>query len=236
MNYIPYIFFSLAPSVIWLLFFLKKDKLPESNKMILKIFLFGILIAIPTALVEIGLTEEISALTLPSFISQIIYTFIGIALIEEIFKYWVVKKNIIGHPEMDEPVDLMIYMIVAALGFAALENLLILLPLSNPFLFAEIAVLSIFRFVGATFLHALCSGLIGYFMATAIAGHKKKKFQTVGAGIIIAILLHGLYDFSIMELEGNFKFLIPVIILLGLIFFVTWGFKKVKTLKSVSKI
>lgn len=236
MSYPLYIFFGLAPSIIWLLFFLRKDNHPESNRMVIKIFLYGMLAAVPAALIEIGFFEKMNFLQLPVSLVQIIYVFIGIALTEEMMKYYVVRKKVMRHSEMDEPVDIMLYMIISALGFAALENLLILLPLSNPFLFLETAVLSGFRFVGATFLHALCSGLIGYFIAISISGPKRKRIRTFGLGIALAVLLHGLYDFSIIQLEGNFKLAIPIMILLGLTVFVSWGFRKVKKLKSVSKI
>ncbi len=49
MNYPIYIFFGLAPSFIWLLFFLRKDAHPESNPMILKIFFYGMLAAFPSS-------------------------------------------------------------------------------------------------------------------------------------------------------------------------------------------
>ena len=58
MNYPIYIFFGLAPSVIWLLFYLRKDVHPESNKMILKIFLYGMIIAVIAAFVEISISES----------------------------------------------------------------------------------------------------------------------------------------------------------------------------------
>ena len=58
MNYLFYIIFALAPSVIWLLFFLRKDSHPESNRMILTVFLLGILAAIPAALIETGFLKK----------------------------------------------------------------------------------------------------------------------------------------------------------------------------------
>lgn len=228
------IFFGLTPSVIWLLFFLKKDRLPESKRMILKIFFYGMLATIPTALLELGFFKEAGLLNLPPLLFAFIYAFLGISFTEEILKYLVVKKMVINHHEFDEPIDTMIYMIVAALGFAALENLLILLPMSANFRFFEVAFVSIFRFVGATFLHALCSGLIGYYMAMSFY-QTKNRFRLAAKGILIATLLHGLYDFSIMKIEGSFKFLMPVIILMGLIIFVTIVFRRVKKLKSVCK-
>ncbi len=236
MNYPLYVFFGLAPSIIWLFFFLRKDSHPESNRMIIRIFFYGMLAAVPAALIEIGFLEQLKSLALPVRWLQLIYIFIGIAFTEEFMKYVVVRKKVKGHPEMDEPVDLMLYMIISALGFAALENLLILLPLSNPFLFFETAVLSGFRFVGATLLHALCSGLLGYFIALSFFATRKRRFFLLSQGVITVTLLHGLYNFSIIEMAGNFKLIIPVIILTSLAIFVTLGFRKVKKLKSVCKI
>jgi RsiW-degrading membrane proteinase PrsW (M82 family) len=232
MNYPLFIFFSLTPSIIWLLFFLRKDVHPEAKGMILKIFFYGMVAAIPAALMEIGFAGLLDAWGIPSFLRQIIYIFLGIALIEEILKFLVVKKNVFCCSEFDEPVDVILYMIIAALGFAALENFLILFPLSNPLHFFETFMVSTFRFVGATFLHALCSGVIGYFLALSFF-EAKNKFGLASMGIIMAVLLHGLYDFSIMKIESNLKFVIPIIILVGLAIFVSWGFKKVKKLKSV---
>ncbi|MFH1423394.1 MAG: PrsW family intramembrane metalloprotease [Candidatus Nealsonbacteria bacterium] len=228
------IFFGLAPSFIWLLFFLNKDKLPESKQMILKIFFFGMLATIPTALIELGFYETTAAFRLPPLLFIIFYAFLGIGFTEEILKYLVVKKMVLRNREFDEPVDTMLYMIIAALGFAALENLLILLPMIAHFRFFEAALVSIFRFVGATFLHALCSGLLGYYLALSFFRTKDKIKLTI-KGIFLATLLHGLYDFSIMEIEGIFKFILPMMILAGLIIFVTVGFQKVKKLKSICK-
>ena len=234
MNYPIYIFFGLAPSIIWLLFFLRKDSHPESNSMILKVFFFGMLAAFPAALIELGFAEALQSLKLPSFITEIIYVFFGIALIEEFFKYFVVKKKVIKNSECDEPTDIMLYMIISALGFAALENLIVLLPLVNPFLFFDTFVVSSFRFVGATFLHALASGIFGYFMVLSFF-EKKNKTKLFLKGLFFAVFLHGLYDFSIIKIDNGLKFAIPVAILIALIVFVSMGFKKVGKLSSVCK-
>ena len=202
--------------------------------MILKVFFFGMLAALPAALIELGFAAALQPLKLPLFITEIIYIFFGISLIEELFKYLVVKKKVIKNSECDEPTDIMLYMIISALGFAALENLLILLPLASPFQFFETFVISSFRFVGATFLHALASGVFGYFIALSFL-EKKNKTKLFLKGLIAAVFLHGLYDFSIIEIDNGFKFAIPVTILIVLIVFVSMGFKKVEKLKSICK-
>jgi len=190
------------------------------------------LAAIPAALLELGFSEQIALLKIPYLLSQIFYVFLGIALVEEGVKYLVIKKKVLRDPEFDEPVDAMLYMIIAALGFAALENLLILLPLNTTFQLFETAVISTVRFVGATFLHALCSGLIGYYIALSFL-QPKNRARVVAQGIGLAVLLHGLYNFSIMKIEGNSKFIIPIVILIGLAVFISLGFKRVKKLKSI---
>lgn len=229
------IFFGLAPSVIWLLFFLRKDHLPESKRMILKIFFYGMLVTVPTALLELGFFEKVGGLNLSPLLFAILYAFLGIGFVEEMLKYLVVKKMVLRHHEFDEPVDTMLYMIIAALGFAALENLLILLPMSAHFQFFEAAFISVFRFIGATFLHALCSGLLGYYLALSFF-RTKDRIKLAIKGMFWATLLHGLYDLSIMRVEGSLKFILPMIILMGLIIFVTIGFQRVKKLKSICKI
>ena len=118
MIYLIYLFFGLAPSIVWLLFFLRKDAHPESNRMVLRIFLYGVLIALPALFVEIGLSQTFSKIPLSKSIIAILNIFLGVAFIEEFFKYLVVREKVLKDPELDEPIDLILYMIISALGFA----------------------------------------------------------------------------------------------------------------------
>ena len=238
MNYVFYIIFALAPSIIWLLFFLRKDSHPESNRMILIVFLLGMLVAIPAALIEAGGFWLLQNLRIPSILFSILSIFLLVALVEEVSKYLVVKIKVLDHPEFDEPVDTMLYMIIAALGFGAVENILILSPISGgslQFQFFETLTISSFRFVGATFLHALSSATLGYFLAISFR-QSTQKLKLLTLGFLLAIFLHGLYNFSIMKIAGSIRFLLPIIILVGLAIFVSLGFKRLKKLTSVCKI
>ncbi len=212
--------------------------------MILKIFFYGVLITVPVFFIQIGLSQLTDKLSDLGFFSNfpividIIKWFIIIALIEETLKYVVVKLSILGSPELDEPLDIMLYMVVAALGFAALENVLYLFSPDNASLSQTIqtaAVLSFIRFVGATFLHTLCSALVGYFLALAsLRANKKILFTFIG--IILATLLHGFYDFSIIIAPSPFNFIIPVMIIAGLAIFIMYDFDEVKKIKGICKI
>ena len=239
MSYPFYILFGILPSIIWLLFYLRKDVHPEPKSEVIKIFFWGMLIAIPAVFLEMGIFQAFGKLGeffhWSHFLIAIFNIFIGVALIEEVLKYLVVREGILKNPEFDEPIDLVLYMIIAALGFAALENILILFRLGPAFLFSQALEISALRFLGATFLHALCSGTLGFFLAISFfETSKRRQFFSLGLGI--SIVLHGFYNFSILKIEGPFQFLIPIMILVGLAAFLSFGFKKLKKLKSVCKI
>jgi len=203
--------------------------------MILKIFAFGMLIAFPAILLETGLLDVFENFALPAILSLFLKVFVAVAFIEEILKYSVVKAKVLDNPELDEPIDIVLYMIIAALGFAAIENILILLSLGPAFFLEDVFIISVFRFWGATFLHALCSGVLGVFLALSIFETKKRNLFLV-AGLTMVSLLHGLYNFSIMNTEGIISWLMPITILAFLAIFLFLGFGKLKKLKSVCKI
>jgi RsiW-degrading membrane proteinase PrsW (M82 family) len=235
-----YIFFGVAAATIWLTEFLRLDKLPEPVKMILKIFFFGVLVTVPVFLFEYGLAYLISSASasIPLNIAKILYWFLAISLVEEYFKYFVVSRVVLKSSEFDEPVDCMIYMITSAMGFAALENILYLLPPAGKMFSLDQTIINsasigFFRFIGATFLHALCSALIGYFLALSIYENRR---SLAALGIFFAACLHGLYNFSIMELSSDLKIAIPTVILLGLAVLIIFAFKRIKKLKSVCLI
>jgi RsiW-degrading membrane proteinase PrsW (M82 family) len=223
MNYLLLILFGFLPSIIWLLFYLRKDAHPEPKTMVLKVFFFGMLIAFPAAFIEIMLFKGLGLLHFSPLLIAGLNMFVAVAFVEEFMKYAVIKQKVIRNKEFDEPVDAMIYMIIVALGFAAVENLLILFPLSE---FFEIFTISGIRFVGATFLHALCSAMVGYFIALWF--FRKKSFGLVIFGLLMAVMCHGLYNFSIMVIDNGFKFVVPGLILVCLAFFVSWAFLDLK--------
>ncbi|MDI6883117.1 MAG: PrsW family intramembrane metalloprotease [Patescibacteria group bacterium] len=234
MVYFLYLF-GFLPGIIWLLFYLRKDAHPESNKMILKIFFFGVLAALLAFFLEKGFNSLISSLKEQKTLSTILVIFLGGAAIEEYLKYLVVKIGVFKNPELDEPPDLVLYLIISALGFASLENILVLSnyhPILTPTKALEVMG---WRFVSATFLHALCSGTLGYFLALSFLNLKKrKKFFLLG--LLTATSLHGFYNWSIIKIADLRKFILPIIILIIFSLFVSFSFKKLKRLKSVCKI
>ncbi len=235
MNYPLFIVFGLAPSLAWLAFYLRKDSHPEPNRMIIKVFLWGMLATIPVLGIELALKFFVEILPISRDLALILYIFLGIALVEEVFKFLVVRWHVYKSSALDEPVDLMLYMIIAALGFAGLENILVLFGLGDLAPVSNIATLAVFRFLGATFLHALASGLFGYFLAMGQAS-RKHHASSVLAGLTFATLLHGFFDFIIIKAVGAEKFLIPLVLFIITASFISFTITKLKLMKGLCRI
>jgi len=233
------VIFGLLPSLIWLTYYLTKDLHPEPKKMILKVFFWGALITLPVFFIQTGLKSLLQESNVSPLIYNLIFWFLIIALSEELFKYLVVKLKVVNSPHLDEPVDAMVYMVVAALGFAAVENMLYLFTpmgqMSIDQALTRTLLADLVRFIGATFLHTLCSAVIGYSFATSFH-QARMKHAPIVLGIIIATLLHGLYDFSIITLDGDMKLAVPAIIIITLAFLVFSGFEKLKKMKGLCRI
>lgn len=233
--YFLFIFLSFLPSILWLVFFLREDKHPEPGKNILKVFFLGMAISIPVIIFSIPISFWVLNSSLSDFIKNLILIVIMAAIIEEAAKYFVIRQSVLKSPECDEPVDIMIYAITVALGFAAMENILFLFPFEIPFCYKGLIAGSFFRFISGTFLHALVAGIMGYFIALSVLRSKRKNLLVL-VGITIAMLLHAVYNFSIIISERHELFLIAApTLLIVLLIIVFLCFKKLKKTPSVCK-
>lgn len=178
----------ILPSAIWLIYFLRKDCHPEPKYLLLKTFLMGIIVS-PLAVVFQLLFVKLVQIAPFSIDPRGSSFFIWAALIEEVVKLYAVIFIALRNPEFDEPVDAMIYMITAGMGFAAMENILVMFRIiPDGDLTATFSILAL-RFTGATLLHALSSALLGYFLALSwfFAHHRKKL---IAVGILVATTFH----------------------------------------------
>ena len=227
------ILLGFAPSLIWLGIFLKKDPHPEPRYLLTRVFLMGMILA-PVAVgfqwSFVSLGEKFSPFIF-SFNSA--HFFLWAALVEELVKYWSVKYTVLRNPEFDEPVDAMVYLITASLGFAAIENILVLFRSSTEGLNLALQIWTL-RSVGATFLHALSGAIIGYFLALSWFYFEHQK-KLIAIGIILATLFHFTFNiivFSFQETREGFIYsLILLLIFAGL---VQTLFRKVRERSSAS--
>ena len=153
--------------------------------------------------------------------------FLWSALVEELIKFYAIKIMILNNPEFDEPIDAMIYMMAAALGFAAIENTLIIFQTTPDGITTTINTL-ILRFIGATLLHALASGLLGYFLAMSWFFQRHRK-KLIIIGMLMATLFHFTFNIIIFTFEGQVTALLyTTSLLLGLAFLISILFDRLK--------
>lgn len=225
------------PSLIWLAFYLRKDRHPEPNRLVVKIFLLGVLVVPIAGLLEFLLSlgsEKIS------FLNKLGFIIVGFALIEEVLKYLVVRFGILKNPEFDEPVDAMIYLIISALGFAAAENIYLLSKIQSSTI-NDILEFITTRFLGATFLHALASGIAGYFLAASLLITAKIRKILIGGGLLGATILHSVFNYIIILssqgiLDAMVRNLYLIILLIAMALIVSFMFKKINKYRSICKI
>lgn len=189
------LFGGLVPALLWLWFWLKEDRdHPEPKGLLFLTFLIGmatVIFVLPfEQLARMHITNEVVLTTLW-------------ATMEEVIKYIAVALVAFKSAYIDEPLDYPIYMITAALGFAALENTLFLVhPLSLSDTTVSLLTGNL-RFLGATLLHAVASSIIGIAMGLSFYGGWFEKKLYLFGGILTSIVLHSLFNFFIMKNDGE---------------------------------
>jgi RsiW-degrading membrane proteinase PrsW (M82 family) len=197
----------IVPSLLWLAFWLFEDRCePEPKRYIFYTFVVGGLAVAPVLLLE---QYAASVLVGPLLLLAWAFT-------EELFKFGAAYLTSLRSYVFDEPLDAVVYMVTAALGFAAAENAMFLLgSLQQGALHGIIT--GDLRFVGATLLHTLSSATIG--IALALSFYKSTAMRRLYAlcGVILATSLHTLFNFFILGQGGDATFFIFMVIWLGII-------------------
>jgi len=181
----------VLPALAWLWFWMREDKThPEPRRVIALAFLIG--------MVTVGVVIPIQQ-AVATFLASTTMVFIAWSIIEEVMKYAAARVTVLRSRENNEPIDSVIYMVTVALGFAAAENALFLLsPLAGE-TFTQSLMTGNLRFVGAMLLHVLSSAVIGVFLALAFYKSKRQKLLFALLGVILAALLHSLFNFLILN-------------------------------------
>lgn len=216
----------ILPALLWLIFWLREDKKnPEPKSLVLRTFVLGML-AVGVIAVFAILFEE-RALSITRQLS--VYSIIWLALIEEILKFGAAYFGGLRSKEDNEPIDPLIYMITAALGFVALENaLFVFSPLIRGEIFQSILT-SNARFIGASLLHVVSSGIIG--VALSFSFYKKASSRIIIGlvGIVGAVVIHTLFNSTITIFKENGSMIASFIVWIGVIFLL-WAFERSKAI------
>jgi len=236
------------PAFLWLWFWLREDAHPEPRKMIFKTFLAGAAVIPAVFLIEYALLTIFLRFNLTSAANYSLPFIFALAAVEEYFKYFAAKQAALNKKDFDEPVDALIYLITAALGFSAVENAMYIFQGFGIKGIIPTIISGNFRFLGASLIHVVSSAAIGAGIAFSFfhpaAGKKRgTKNNTKNEGILdhadknhlkrnlifgflTAILLHSFFNYFIIKSGDNiFNVFLGVWILALIIIYI---FEKIK--------
>jgi RsiW-degrading membrane proteinase PrsW (M82 family) len=208
---------SLLPCILWLWYFSSRSLYKRPSLRVLAVtFFLGALATIPALLLNlVGQKFLLGQFGRNEFSHMLVLLFI-VGPVEELVKLLAVYLYAYRMPQFDEPLDGVIFSATAALGFAAVENvvylgqndpMLVLLrgPLSNPG-------------------HALFSALWGLSLSRAKAAPNlvRVRFSIIAWGLLGASLLHSLFDILLVASSrwSIVFFAILVAVMAGLFFWV----------------
>lgn len=226
--------FGLVPSLVWLSFYVKNDSHPEPRYLLAQTFLMGIIVSPIVLLLQIGFVYGGAYFfgTPETAIQNGSYYYLWAAFAEEFLKFIAIWFLVLRNPEFDEPVDAMIYMIVAGLGFAAIENIIVLFRTIDAGLYQAMGVWAL-RFVGSTLLHTLASAIVGYFLAMSWFFHDHRK-KLIVIGLAMATIFHFTFNIILATFAGDAgstdprSLIYSTILLMFMAFLVSILFDKIK--------
>jgi RsiW-degrading membrane proteinase PrsW (M82 family) len=185
---------AIAPALFIFLYIYRKDCYePEPLSLVLWVFFLGALSVIPALLLEMPFPDNWVAST------------IAAPVIEEGLKFLVVFLTIYRNPKFNEPMDGIVYAMAAGLGFATVENIFYVLDGG--------VTVGILRAVASVPGHVIFSCIWGFALGTAKFRVESRRIWIIFPGLFGAMLLHGLFNFSLEFFDALGIFLILFIII-----------------------
>lgn len=188
----PHFLFALltgfVPSLIWLYFWLRRDRQKEEPFGILLLcFLLGAAMVFIAGFLQKGTKDLFTDINARTFVW---------AGIEEVLKFIIFYLVAYRNRYNDELIDAAMYMITIALGFAALENVLYILKPGTTLSVTAGLLTGGLRFFGSTLLHAIASGFVGIIIALST---KRSAGIFMILGLVGATFLHGTFNIYILK-------------------------------------
>ncbi len=195
---------AVAPPILlaYLVFRLVKFK-QLKLEVCLRLFILGGLIVVPTGFAERAIDPILSDFTQSVFLIMLI----GVALIEELFKFSVVMFSVYNKDKFDAPIEAIVYVVMVGLGFALAENVMYVFNESS---IEEAMGTAIQRMFTAIPMHALCGVFMGYFVGRAQL-EKDDQSDLILLGLLSAILLHQTYNYLILEDLLNYAVILLIV-------------------------
>ncbi len=220
----------ILPITWWLWVIIKENHIGKgSMNLLVEIFFFGVLTAVPASIIEMIITETgggnqiIVRIQNLWLFGEVPFQFIGflsaflIATIEELSKLIGVlialRKRKIKNPN-----DGLIFGIIVGLAFAVTENGVYFTSAVQLNKIAEFSSVVAFRFILSTSAHIIYSGLAGLFLVKAKFANGFQKIKFVGLAILFPILIHATFNFLIGSLRSINEAIMAIIMAVGLVY------------------
>ncbi|MCK9480559.1 MAG: PrsW family glutamic-type intramembrane protease [Bacteroidia bacterium] len=200
---IPIVFIAF---VIYLL-----DTEREPIALLIRCFLWGMIIVIPVVLVESLLQMFGNNFGLNSFAQSIYDAFLIAGSTEEVFKFVAVWHILRKTKYFDQFYDGIVFAVFVSLGFALVENILYVAEHGM-----TIALIRGFLSVPA---HAFFAIFMGYHLSLWRIGKPHHRAANLILAIVIPITVHGLFDFFLMDVSKRVESHPFIVIVYMLAFF-----------------
>jgi RsiW-degrading membrane proteinase PrsW (M82 family) len=209
-EFIALLVLAIAPGFFILWYVYNRDKYEREPKgLIVATFLIGAGVAVPAAFIELFFEWGSGVPMTGNIVGAFIGSFVIVAPVEEVAKFLAVRVKAYKSPAFNEVMDGIVYSVAGALGFATIENVI--------YVFEYGAATGVFRAVFSVPLHALCGAVIGFYLGMNKMYQGEKK-HFIAAGILIAILFHGAYDFVLFTENFLAVLIVPIMVWLFLVY------------------
>lgn len=163
----------------------------EPVRLLVRLFIFGIVSAVPTIFAE----RLLSRFNLfPGLLSVVWTSFIVAGFTEEFFKRSVVMVIAYRHNAFNEKLDGIIYCAFSSLGFATIENIMYVVTGydADPYI-------GLYRGLLSVPAHMLFAVTMGYYLSLArFSPDKQCQSKYLSLSLFVPVLFHGVFDFILM--------------------------------------
>ena len=172
-----------------------------------------------------ALLEEIGGVLLDStilgsvpYVSDFIYFFCIVALVEEFCKRFPVMRIIWNHREFNYRFDVIVYCVASAIGFAVAENLMYVGMYGGDIVIGRLIP-----------VHTICGVFMGYYLGCAKmcerGGNRQARGRYLTKSLLIPVLIHGSWDFCVsVDVAG-----LELLAMAGILVLTVFAFIRLKT-------
>ena len=192
MDYLALLVLALPPGVFWLWFFARRSRYrPIPGRKLAWTFLFGMVAAVPAAMVEVlFIGEEVFSPNGAPLGQMLVAFMLVVGPVEEVSKFGACWLGARRSRYFEEPMDGLVHGVAASLGFATLENFGYMLTFGLEVILVRGAI--------STLAHVVFGTCWAYALGLHILHPSHRSRVLLLLGLAAAAALHGVYDVAIL--------------------------------------